>query len=602
MKAKNIKKIYVVLCVIVASFISCENIIDLDTPSKSDYSSDNLFQTISQARMTVLGIYYTFTHDIYSRTINTHYDCDNDEMQVQGSLNSAGRRVMGRYNTTPYVGTEMTKVFDRLYAGVERANVCIDRIPKMDLYTNGTEAEKKELRRFVGEALSLRAYFMHDLIKFWGDVPFKTTPSVSGENFFVDRVDRDVIYEQIIADLQEAIDLVPWRSEVPAQARFTKGAVKGMLARIALHAGGYSLRWDLETRGNVGMRTNPDQQKVRQYYQIARDQCRDIMNSGEHNLNPEYIDIWKTLCGQKFDTEWGESMFEIGFWNPTGEQAGNGYIGNKIGVPTSSSVAAAFGSGGSETRVMPTFYESFDPRDVRRDVTVADFEIDANGMRILRNRVSEYCPGKWRTFWATYKSTSSYTGINHILLRYADVLLMFAEADAWLNNGPTADAIAALKQVRRRAFKGNEAVIDAETYPTDWNGFLRVIMNERKWELGTEGRRKWDLIRWNMLGTVIAETKAAFNTYRADANVPLYVYYLPVSNPDTPNPKVFGNSSTVPAPYASQGYLRRDYRNGLTATITGYFAAGFETDKDELLPVPIQAITANPALSQHPKY
>ena len=61
----------------------------------------------------------------------------------------------------------------------------------MDLYENGTEAEKKELKRFYGEALTLRAYFMHDLIKMFGDVPFKTTPSRSGENFFVDRVDRD---------------------------------------------------------------------------------------------------------------------------------------------------------------------------------------------------------------------------------------------------------------------------------------------------------------------------------------------------------------------------------------------------------------------------
>lgn len=601
MKTSILNKIFIVFGIMILTCVSCEDFIDLDTPSKSDYSSDNLFQTVSQARMTTLGIYYTFTHDIYSRSINTHWSNDTDEMQQQGGLNSAARRVMARYNTTPYIGTEGTKVFDRLYAGVERANVCIERIPQMDLYENGTEAEKKELRRFLGEALTLRAYFMHDLVKFWGDVPFKTTSSVSGENFFVDRVDRDLIYDQITKDLIQAIDLVPWRSEVPAQARFTKGAVKGMLARIALHAGGYSLRWD-EGGGNVGMRTNSDQEKVRAYYQVARDQCRDIMNSGEHQLNPDYIEIWKTLCGQKFDTQWGESMFEIGFWNPTGEQAGNGYIGNKIGVPTDSDVAAAFGSGGSEVRVMPTYYHSFDSLDVRKKVTVADFEIDENGMRVLRNRIWEYNPGKWRTWWATYKSTSSYTGINHILLRYADVLLMFAEAETWLNNGPTQEAIAALKLVRRRAYKGNEAIVDAETYPTDNDGFMQVVMQERSWELGTEGIRKWDLIRWNKLGEVINATKTAYENFRNDESIPKYVYFLPVSDPEQENPKVFGNSSTIPEPYLSQGYIRRDYRNGLSSTITGYFAAGFEFDKDELYPIPIQCITANPALTQHPKY
>jgi len=604
MKTRVIKIIYLLVCIFTTSFISCEKMFNLDTPSKSDYSSDNLFQTISQARMTTYGTYYTLTNDIYSRTINTHYSCDTDEWMSQGALNSTARRALARYNATPYLGTEFAKVFDRLYAGVERANINLDRIPKMDLFTNGTEAEKNELKRFLGEALTLRAYFMHDLIKFWGDMPFKTTPSISGENFFVDRIDRDIIYDQIIKDLQEAVDLVPWRKEVEPQARFTKGAVKGMLARIALHAAGYSLRWDLATGGNVGMRTNPDGEKVREYYQIARDAAWDIINDpgNNHRLNPEFIDVWKTLCAQEFDTEYGESMFEIGFWNPTGEQLGNGYIGNKIGVPVADEVETAFGSGGSETRMLATYLYSFDSLDVRRDVTVAEFEIDENGNRTLRNRFSEYCPGKWRTWWATYKTTSSYTGINHILLRYSDVLLMFAEAENWLNNGPTPDAVTALKQVRRRAFRGNEAVIDAEVYPADKDGFHAVIMNERLWEFGGEGRRKWDLIRWNKLADVITATRAALQAIRIDETIPLYVYYLPQPDVEAPNLKVYGNSSTIPEPYLSQGYVRADFRNGYSSSTAGYPAAGFEANKDELFPIPISSIQANPALSQHPLY
>lgn len=601
MKTRKIKYIYIALCAITLSFVSCE----LDTPSESDYSSDNLFKTVSQAKMTTYGIYYTFTNDIYTRTINTHLSCDVDEVLTSGGTSTSARSMLARYNSPPD-NSEFTKVWDRLFAGVERANVNIDRIPKMDLYVNGTEAEKKELNRYLGEALTLRAYFMHDLIKMWGDVPFKTTPSLSGENFFVDRIDRDIIYDQIIKDLLLAVDLVPWRKDVAPQARFTKGAVKGMLARIALHAAGYSLRWDPESGGNIGTRTNPDAAKVREYYKIARDQTWDIINdpAQNHKLNPVYIDIWKTLCGQKFDTDWGESMFEIGLWNPTGEQAGNGYIGNKVGVPVNSTltVTTAFGAGGSEIRVIPTYLASFNSLDVRKNATVADFEIDALGMRVVRDKVWEYNPGKWRTWWSTYKTTSSYTGINHILLRYADVLLMFAEADSWLNNGPTPDAIAALKQVRKRAFKGNEALIDAETYPSDLPGFLGVLMQERSWELGTEGVRKWDLIRWNKLAEVIAATKVAYSNYSTNAAIPLYVYYLPQTNPETDNPKVFGNTSAVPAPQLALGYKSRAYRYGLTSTIVGYFAAGFEPNKDELFPIPATAIQANPALSQHPLY
>jgi starch-binding outer membrane protein, SusD/RagB family len=603
MKTRIMKCVFIASWTILLSFMSCESVINLDTPSESDYSSDNLYKTVSQAKMTTYGIYYTFTNDIYSRTINTHLSCDVDEVQTSGGLSTSARNILARYNTIPD-NTEFSKVWDRLYAGVERANVNIERIPKMDLFVNGTDAEKKELNRYLGESLALRAYFMHDLIKMFGDVPYKTTPSVSGENFFVDRMDRDVIYDQIIKDLQTAIDLVPWRKEVTAQARFTKGAVKGMLARIALHAAGYSLRWDLATGGNIGMRTNPDPQKVREYYQIARDQTYDIINdpAQNHRLNPSYLDIWKTLCGQKFDTEWGESMFEIGFWNPTGEQAGNGYIGNKVGVPVNSAVISSFGAGGSEIRIIPTYYASFNSLDVRRDVTVADFEIDALGMRVVRDKVWEYNPGKWRTWWSTYKSTSSYTGIDHILLRYADVLLMFAEADSWLNNGSTPDAIAAVKQVRKRAFKGNEALIDAETYPSDLAGFMDNIMKERSWELGTEGVRKWDLIRWNKLGEVLAATRAAFESYRTNTANAKYVYYLPQANPEIANPKVFGSSSTVPASLAALGYKSRAYTNGLTSAITGYIGIGFEANKDELFPIPATAILTNPALSQHPAY
>lgn len=603
MKTRIIKNIHIAILAITFPLVSCESLFDLDTPSESDYSSDNLYQTVSQARMTTYGIYYTFTNDIYSRTINTHLSCDVDEVQTSGGLATSDRNIAARYNTVPANG-ELTKVWDRLFMGVERANVNIDRIPKMELFLNGTDAEKKELNRFLGESLALRAYFMFDLIKMFGDVPFKTTPSLSGENFFVDRIDRDVIYAQIIKDLQQAIDLVPWRKDCPPQARFTKGSVKGMLARIALHAAGYSLRWDPETKGNIGMRTNPDAAKVREYYQIARDQAWEIISDPgqNHKLNPAYIDIWKTLCGQKFDINWGESMFEIGFWNPTGEQAGNGYIGNKIGVPVNSAVTSSFGAGGSEIRVMPTYMASFNSNDVRRDVTCADFEIDATGMRVVRDKVWEYTQGKWRTWWATTKSTSSYTGINHILLRYADVLLMFAEADSWLNNGSTPEAIDALKQVRKRAFPNNTAMIDAEVYPSDFPGFLNVIMQERAWELGTEGLRKWDLIRWNKLGEVLTATRTAFEAFRVNSTIPNYVYYLPQSNPETVNPKVFGSSSSVPSAYATLGYKSRAYKNGLTAAIASYPGIGFEPNKDELFPIPLSAIQANPALSQHPGY
>jgi len=453
----------------------------------------------------------------------------------------------------------------------------------------------------LGESLALRAYFYFDLVKMWGDVPFKTTPSLAGENFFVDRVSRDTIYDQIIKDLQTAVELVPWRKEVNAQARFTKGAVKGILARIALHAAGYSLRWDLKTKGNVGMRTRSDAARIRELYQIARDQTWDIINDPgkNHVLNPDFKNIWTTLCGQKFDTQYGESMFEIGFYNPTGVQAYNGYIGNKIGVPSSS---VKYGKGGSEIRMLSTYTLSFDTtNDTRYKVTVADFNIDATDRRVLTNRLYEYNPGKWRVWWAPVPNTGDYTGIDWIILRYADVLLMFAEADSWLKNAATPEAINALKQVRKRAYKGNESKIDAETYPSDFPGFLNVLMKERSFEFGGEGLRKWDLIRWNKLAQVINSTKAALKTLSTNASVPLYVWYLPTTNVEQENPKVYSNSSTVTEPFKSQGYVSVSYRKDLDTNI-GFFAFGFTENKTELFPLPQGALNDNPSLSQLPGY
>jgi hypothetical protein len=274
-----------------------------------------------------------------------------------------------------------------------------------------------------------------------------------------------------------------------------------------------------------------------------------------------------------------------------------------VGVPVNSSAdLTKFGAGGSEIRVLPAYFFSFAAEDLRRDVTVADFEITSANMREVRDKLWEYNPGKWRTWWSTVKSSSSYTGINHILLRYSDVLLMFAEADNWLNNGPTPEAIDALKQVRKRAYKGNESIVDSETYPSDRDGFFNVIMQERAWELGTEGVRKWDLIRWNKLGEALENARAAFEAIRNDPAATKYVYYLPVSDPDEPNPEIFSDASSIGEPYLSEGYKRKNYKNGLTAAIVTYVGYAFEWNKDELFPFPASATQANPGLTQHPGY
>src|SRR5665647_1302708 len=98
MKTRKTLLINIALYAIILLFVSCDKF-NLDTPSQSDYSSDNLFQTVSQAKMTTFGIYYTFTNDIYTRTINTHLSCDDDEMQTSGGISTSDRNLAARYNS-----------------------------------------------------------------------------------------------------------------------------------------------------------------------------------------------------------------------------------------------------------------------------------------------------------------------------------------------------------------------------------------------------------------------------------------------------------------------------------------------------------------------
>ena len=471
-------------------FNSC-NDEKLDVVPISQFSNENVFSNVGSTKLVILGIYQLMTNDEgYSKRLSMYYGVDSDIAKCSGELDN-GRRGIARYAATSG-NLEIEKPMRNLYAGIERANICIENIPKSVLYKNGSEDEQFEMKRMHGEALTLRALHYYELIRNWGDVPFKLTPSKAGENFELPKTDRDIIYEYIINDLLLAQELVPWRSEVPSDERITKGAVKGLLARICLARGGYSLRRESNTmeRGSNHLH----------YYQIARDQCYEIMQSGEHMLNPDFEDVFITMCELELDTKYGEVMWEVGFGTYESGEVGY-YIANKINA------SSTFGKSDGGVRALPSFYLSYNDLDVRRDHTIAFYEIDADDNHILRD-FGETFIGKWRREWMDPKlpGEDKFTGINWPLLRYSDVLLMFAEADNELNNGPSADAINALVQIRERAFRDNEDQIG--TIPTTYNEFFDAIVDERAWELAGECLRKHDLIRWNLLDTKLKEMKA----------------------------------------------------------------------------------------------
>lgn len=198
---------------------------------------------------------------------------------------------------------------------------------------------------------------------------------------------------------------------------------------------------------------------------------------------------------------------------------------------------------------------------------------------------------------------------------------MFAEAENEIN-GPTPAAYEALNMVRRRGFgkpigAASEIDIPAGLNKTD---FFKAIVRERALELGGEGVRKYDLIRWNLIATSLDETKANLKnmserkaivspTYMADypaysktASLPQYMYFIPTSTAD--NSSIWATSYYKPSPSSTPaGTTRVNWvRQEINTVALARFATGFTSNKSELLPIPQPARDANPNLTQNPGY
>ncbi len=525
------------------SLISCKKW--LEEKPYSLYAAETYFTNVSEAKKSVLGAYEplsnSYTYGFYSSLV---FDIDSDLGQMDGTGFSNDNRTLAHYNFTPG-HAYLANFWTTIYNGINRANLVIQKVPQMDLFQNGSDADKTELKRILGEAKFLRGLYYFDLVRFFGDVPFKLEPTQATDNMSIGKTDREVIYDQIIKDMLEAAQDIPWVSKITLDERISKGAVKGILARVYLGRGGYSLRQD-------GTMKRPANYK--DYYAAALQQTKEIMESGEHSLNPSYETIFRNYCQLKLEPK--ESMFEVAFFNATGGNDNSGYIGtwnSPVCNPASS-----YGRANSFYKTLPIFQKSYAAADLRRDVAVATFQIDASNQIVQYTGSNDrlWAPGKWRRNWQnTSPKDLNNTDINWVLLRYADVLLMRAEAENEVNSGPNAAAYEAVNMVRRRGYglsvTATSAVADIAAGLSK-EQFLTMLQKERAFELCFEGFRKFDLTRWNIIGKTLRETEAALKAYRNNF------------------------------PYIAGTYFR--------------------DNKHELYPIPTREIELDPKITQNPNY
>lgn len=569
----------------------------LDVAPVSSFAPEFVFNSVSNAQKAVLGTYAALTGDQgYGIRISMYYAYDEDNMMGQGGTPypDGERRDLAHYSVTP-ANTQLSAPFNQLFSGIERANLCIYYIPQMDKYTTGTASEKVELKRLYGEALTLRAQFYFEAIRNWGDLPWHFQPAFMETDLYKGKTNRDSIYNRLLDDLQLAETLVPWRTEIAtSDERITQGAVRALRARIALFRGGYSLRSNRQMERGSNYLT---------YYQIARDECNAIMQRpGDHKLNPSFQAVFKdNICAHKIDPN-GEVLFEVAMAGGN-SAAGDSKLGYYNGTRWNN-------LGNGALTILPNYFYMFDSTDSRRDVTCAPYAINSNGTYTGQTLVN-IRDGKFRRDWITpsvLSSAAQYFGLNWPIIRFSDVLLMFAEAENEINNGPTVAAINAYNQVRARAFASNPGYLIANPAPATKAGFFDAIVKERALEFGSEAIRKYDLIRWNLLGTKLAETKVLLATMAARTTAPwntypTTMYYNKVITTGFQWLSSFYKPNYTPTPptgtYTGVNWLNVSNMN---ATILTYYAISFTPGKSELLPLPQAARDANPNLDQNPGY
>ncbi|SHE44249.1 RagB/SusD family nutrient uptake outer membrane protein [Dysgonomonas macrotermitis] len=504
-KISKIKKTFI-LSSALALFLGMTSCSDwLEMPPYNASDAETVFSDEATADMYVQGCYRGLIHQ------EMYYQLGMGETVVHssedGSTNNSKYNVCNYFydTTSPYT---VTTIYKEQYRIIESTNIAISRLQRM--------GETTKRNALLGEALAIRAYCYYNLIRIYGDVPAVWTPleemDPNDENtFYPKRSPRDEIYDQIIADLQTAVEYIPWYSEsgYATYERLTKQGTYAMLARIALYAGGYSLRWNLETNdpASMKMERRSDATRVRELYQIASDACQAVVSKGENSLVQAkngmsgFEHLWYNFCQRNFGETAPEMLWELA-------QYGENTNSNFGVLAHPGSRGGVFGSRKAMQFMLPTYYLSFDKNDTRRDVSCTSYSIyfldkGAAGDTWVDVGTTYSCimPGKFRISWCTEPQEAAKRNLNIPLLRYSDVLLMYAEAQNYLSGNPTEAAKNALKQVRERAGIGSMAI------PSDQQGFEDAIVQERKWEFAGEFNLRTDLIRMNRLAKELAATK-----------------------------------------------------------------------------------------------
>lgn len=432
----------------------------LDKIPQGNLTQENFPETADDALLATNACYNTLRNWFYHSGGYPILDIMSDDAH-KGSNPSDQANTVGPYDDFTFSNSQdgLSRWWSALYEGIKRANVVIEKVPEISM-------DENLQNRYLGEARFLRGLYYFDLVRAWGGVPIITTTS---PDLNVPRSTRDDVYALIKDDLLFAVDNLPEKTAYnPADyGRATKGAAEALLSKVYL--------FDKD-------------------YQDAANYALMVINSHLYSLDPVYVHTF-SLDGQYN----AESVFEIGAIEYEGTENGGNQYANTQGVRGTPNRGWGFNRPSIDLR------DSFEPGDPRMHGTIIFLGDVIDGVTILgdgstpdvtytdaTNTVVKEIECYNRKVWIPGTSTSEQWGHNRRLLRYAEVLLIAAEA---LNEvGQPGDALTYLNQVRARAREGNNNILPDIT-ETNKDALNELIWKERRSELAMEGVRFWDLVR-----------------------------------------------------------------------------------------------------------
>lgn len=533
----NKKLIYAAMFCLGLSFSSCADFLDVQPPA--GFEPEYIFSSEEEIKSLVTNIYSAMTRDemyggAFAYNLNTNTDVEMSSFK-NNTVNSAGSDI-GCYDVKPY-WTTLNNTWNAMYSAINVSNDIIAGIESSPLYSAQGGTGNAEVKHMYGEVKTLRAMIYLDLIRTFGDVVFYTKPSESTDNFMVGVTDRNKILEFLIDDLISVEPTMKYAVDLDyGVERASREYCQGLIGLLAMNRGGWALRPDKDNPSSIGYMERGD--NFEHYYDIAIEYLGKVIKEGKHDLKLSYEKLWENECNWTTAKD-DDILFAVPMLKGT-----TGRYGYNVGV-TVTEGKHEYGSARNYATFCGTYLFSFDKEDLRRDITCVPYKYDKNLNQEMDMGIAGMGAGKWSKLKMKSplgSSSQGNTGINAVRMRFADVLLLYAEA---VNErfGPREDAKDALKRVRKRAFEPSRWTEKVETYVenlTTEEDFFNAVMNERKWEFGGEGIRKYDLARWNKYSEVIynlyfemihwSDVARGIHVDGID-DVPSHIYYKSVPDP-----------------------------------------------------------------------